>query len=142
MRTSIVLSVSILSSRSDVLNSFISEVFICVVILFLYVIGPYNEFCCDRKLLGSKPESFFGNIIRYSFCFNKYPARCNRHYKTFRCPFSFAHTDLCRLLGNRFVGKYPYPELAFTFHMPCNSLTGSFNLSPCDPGLLQCFYAK
>src|SRR4030042_1667878 len=141
IRTSMVFSVSMRSIRSDVLNSLISEVFITYLIL-LYVIASYNELCCYRQFLCSKTESFFGYFIRYSFCFQQYPARRNRNHESFRGTFAFPHTDFGRFLCYRLIRKNPDPELSFTFHMTCNSLTGCLDLSSGYPALFQSLNAK
>jgi hypothetical protein len=128
--------------RSGVLSSLISEVFIIIPVLFLYVIAPYNEFGGDGQLLRTEAECFLCNLIGYTFCFKDDPAGGYGYNKAFRGTFSLTHTNFGGLLGYGFIGEDPYPQLTFTFHMTCNCLTGCLYLPSGDPLLLKSLDTK
>ena len=90
-------------------------------------LGEHGELLC------CKAECFLCDVIAYAFNFDKYAARCNRSDESFGVTFTFTHSDIGRLAGDRLVGEYANPDLALTLHVTRDGHTGSFYLTAGNP---------
>ncbi len=106
------------------------------------VITSNNKLCMHGQFLRTEAEGLFGHFEGNAFNFEEYAARSNGSYPTGRVTFTFTHTHVGRLAGNRFVGENTNPNLSFTVHVAVDGHTGSLNLAAVNPLGVKCLDAE
>src|SRR5262249_20237253 len=87
----------------------------------------------DRQLGRRQRKRLLGRVLIYTFHLEEDAARLDHCHPAFGRTFAFAHTSLCRLLGDRLVVEDADPQLATTLDVARDGDTTSFNLATGDP---------
>lgn len=106
------------------------------------VVAANHKLGGHRKLLSSQTESLFGYIVGYALNFDYDTSRGNRRNESLGITFTFTHTYLGRLLGDRLVREYADPYLALTLHIACHCDTRGLDLTAGDPLRLKSLYTE
>ena len=113
--------------------------FLCLHKLSVFiVITSNNKLSLNRQLLSTEAKSLFGCLKRNTFNLEEDASGSYRSNPSCGVTFTFTHTYISRLAGDRFVGEDADPYLTFTVHITVDSNTGCLNLTAVNPLGVKC----